>query len=80
MCPMFGDIKYEMTWHAFLGHPMAQPKWQRPKRLREDPETECLPASGYTQHRLWREKGSRDVGRGKMAHYAQKVGDLSAVQ
>lgn len=45
---MFGDIKYEMTWHAFLGHPMAQPKWQRPKRLREGPETECLPASGYT--------------------------------
>lgn len=39
MCPMFGDIKYEMTWRAFLGHPMAQPKWQRPKRLREDPET-----------------------------------------
>lgn len=45
---MFGDIKYEMTWRAFLGHPMAKPKWQRPKRLREDPKTECLPASGYT--------------------------------
>lgn len=25
-----------MTWQAFLGHPVAQPKWQRPKRQGED--------------------------------------------
>lgn len=44
VCPMFRDIKHDMTWHAFLGHPVTQPKWQRPKRLREDPGTECVSA------------------------------------
>lgn len=48
-----------MTWRAFLGHPVAQPKRQRPKRPGEDTgRVSAVEEQGSSDGSRQKEKGS----------------------
>lgn len=71
MCLTFRDGKHCMTWQAFLGHLVAQPKWQRPKRQGED--------TGRVS--AWKNKDVVTAAdRRRMVHSAWKLGKTTAIQ
>lgn len=55
-----------MTWQAFLGHPVAQPKWQRPKRQGEDTgRVSAVEEQGHSDGSRQKENGSLCLEAGK---------------
>lgn len=55
-----------MTWQAFLGHLVAQPKWQRPKRQGEDTgRVSAVEEQGHSDGSRQKENGSLCLEAGK---------------